>query len=130
MYRLNSVLAFLLLFASASFAQLDTLKIVIGHAGTALPPPVLTVSPSSIAFGAVDSGSTSVSESYIVTGSNLVDSIYIAAPAHFEISTASGTGFTSSLALAPVSGSVNQTIYVRFYPTATPFAIPPAWFAP
>jgi len=55
----------------------------------------------------------SAEQSLTVVGSNLSGSVTITAPANFAISTTSGGGFTTgSLTLTPVSGSVNQKLYI------------------
>ena len=60
-------------------------------------------------------GTPSAQQSYTVSGSNLTDDILITAPADFEISTTSGSGWTSSLTLPETGGTVASTpIYVRF----------------
>lgn len=57
----------------------------------------------------------SAEQSYTVSASNLSSNISITAPSGFEISTASGSGFGSTLTLPQTSGSVPSTpIYVRF----------------
>jgi len=64
-------------------------------------------------------GMASTEQSYTVSGSNLTENLVITAPADFEISTTSGSGFGSALALTPSGGSISATrIYVRFNPTA------------
>ncbi len=52
----------------------------------------------------------SAEQSYTVNGYNLTEDISVTAPADFEVSTATGTGFGSSVSL-PASGG---TVYVRF----------------
>ncbi|WP_136667640.1 T9SS sorting signal type C domain-containing protein [Flavobacterium sp. H122] len=62
---------------------------------------------------AVGSG-PSTEQSFDVSGSNLTDNLVLTAPGDYEISTASGTGFGSSVSLVPSSGTVASTpIYVR-----------------
>ncbi|MBN1538152.1 MAG: DNRLRE domain-containing protein, partial [Anaerolineales bacterium] len=61
-------------------------------------------------------GVYSAEQSYLVSGSNLTHDITITAPADFEISTTSGSGFGSTLTLTQSGGVVASTpIYVRFY---------------
>ena len=65
-------------------------------------------------------GSASAEQSFIVSGSNLTANIIITAPADFEISTTSGSGFTTTLNLVPSGGGVaNTTIFVRMAASAT-----------
>ncbi len=60
-------------------------------------------------------GSPSAEQSYSVSGSNLTEDITITAPADFEISVTSGSGFGSTVILAESGGTVSTTpIYVRF----------------
>jgi uncharacterized repeat protein (TIGR02543 family) len=76
--------------------------------------PTITTSGSLNTFGS-EPGTPSAEQSYTVSGNHLTDDIVITAPADFEISTTSGSGFTSSLTLAESGGTVAATpIYVRF----------------
>ncbi len=60
-------------------------------------------------------GGVSDEQTYNVSGEGLTEAITITAPAYFEISLTSGSGFTSELVLTPSSGVVASTpIYVRF----------------
>ncbi len=87
--------------------------------GTVVPTsPIMTVSTSGIGFGHVDRNTTSAEQSYTITGyylSPAEESITITAPTHFEVSTTSGSGFSSSITL-PYTGSTLSatTIYVHF----------------
>lgn len=83
---------------------------------TISPPPTTTIG-SITTFGNQCINTTSAEKNYNVSGSNLTSNIAVKAPSGFEISTTSGSGFVDSLSLAPSSGSVNQTVYVRFKPT-------------
>ncbi|MDD5570317.1 MAG: sugar-binding protein [Bacteroidales bacterium] len=80
--------------------------------------PTLTVTPSSLAFGNVLINTTSAEKTYTLTGSNLTTNVTVTAPAGYEVSKTTGTGFASSVTVTQTSGNVNQTIYVRFKPTA------------
>jgi len=81
--------------------------------GTPGSGPVLNVSSSMTAFASV-SGVASAEQTYTAGGSNLAGDISITAPAGFEISTTSGSGFQSSLVLTQTGGTVAPTtIYVR-----------------
>ena len=51
-------------------------------------------------------------------GGYLSSNVTVTAPAGFEISKTSGTGFASSVTVPQVAGKVALTIYVRFKPTA------------
>ena len=81
--------------------------------------PTITVSSGSTTFTNVPVNSTSANQSYTVSGLHLIANLTLTAPAGFEISTAAGSGFGSSITLSPSSGTVpSTTIYVRFKPTA------------
>jgi hypothetical protein len=84
------------------------------------PIPEITVSTTTIAdFGNVVVGNSSAEDVYTVSGVYLSDSILITAPADFEISLTSNSGFTNIISLYPSSGTVNSTaIYARFTPSA------------
>jgi DNA/RNA endonuclease G (NUC1) len=76
--------------------------------------PLLTVSTTNLAgFMAVE-GSVGISKSYTVSGLNLTGSITIAAPSDFEISLNSSSGYSNSLTLNPVSGTLaNTAVHTR-----------------
>jgi hypothetical protein len=63
-------------------------------------------------------GTASTSQSFSASGANLSGNITVTAPAGFEISTSSGSGYASSLTLTPSGGTVAATtIYVRLAAT-------------
>lgn len=65
-------------------------------------------------------GSASATQSFIVTGSSLTSNLVITTLPGFEISTIPGSGFTGTITLSPVGGTVNATpIYVRITASAT-----------
>jgi gliding motility-associated-like protein len=65
-------------------------------------------------------GQASAPQTVSVDGSNLTANIIITAPAGYEISLASGSGYTNSLSITPVSGTVPATtIYVRLSASAS-----------
>ncbi len=76
--------------------------------------PLLTVSTTNLAgFMAVE-GSVGISKSYTVSGLNLTGSITIAPPSDFEISLNSSSGYSNSLTLNPVSGTLaNTAVHTR-----------------
>ncbi|HEY9116144.1 MAG TPA: GEVED domain-containing protein [Bacteroidales bacterium] len=87
--------------------------------GTAIS---LFVNPSSLAFGFVASGSTSSNLTYVLSGQGLTGypgTIVVGAPANFQVSLSSGSGFSSSINV-PFTGPTlaSTTIYVRFQPTS------------
>ena len=76
--------------------------------------PTIDVAGSLSAFSS-QPGTPSSQQSYTVSGSNLTDDILITAPTDFEISTTSGSGWTSAVTLPETGGTVAATpIYVRF----------------
>ena len=85
-------------------------------------PPGLSVTPTSLDFGFVASGSTSPNMTYTLSGRALSPSagnITVAAPANFEVSLSSASGFASSINVPYASGTLAATtIYVRFKPTS------------
>ncbi len=85
------------------------------------PGPEITLSTNALAdFGSVQVSTNSSEQSYTVSGSDLTDTLHIVAPAPFEISFTSGSGFDDTLFLIPVSGTVGTTtIYARFAPTSS-----------
>jgi hypothetical protein len=94
--------------------------------GTGIAPTarVLTVSPSSRAFGNVTVNTTSAESTYTISGSNLTPingniTITSSSGQRFQISQTSGSNFTSSLTVAYTGGTISsKTIYVRFRPIA------------
>lgn len=83
--------------------------------------PTLTVTPSTLSFGNVIVGTTSTEKTYQISGTTLTPltgSINITAPAGFEVSLTSGSGFSSSINIPYSGGAFNNTVvYVRFKPT-------------
>ena len=60
-------------------------------------------------------GTVSGEQSYTVSGDGLTEAITITAPADFEVSLTSGSGFASMITLEPTGGVVAETpIFVRF----------------
>ncbi|QQS35300.1 MAG: carbohydrate-binding protein [Ignavibacteriales bacterium] len=92
-----------------------------GSQTTAAAPTIL-VSPTSVSFGNVTVNTISLEKNYSVSANTLTPLsgvITITAPAGFEISTTSGSGFSSFLELPYTGGTLNNTtIYVRFLPTS------------
>ena len=76
---------------------------------------VITVSNATLSgFSYCDGHGPSNWQSYTVSGVCLSENITITAPTNYEISTSSGSGYTSSLSLTQSGGNVNTTtIYVR-----------------
>lgn len=79
------------------------------------PQPSITVNPATLSdFSYVEGSGPSSAQTFTVSGSELTGNISLTAPTHYEISTTEVSGYTSSLSLTQVSGSVDETtIYVR-----------------
>lgn len=78
--------------------------------------PTLTVSPNALSGFSYELGNgPSAAQSFILSGADLIArNISLTAPANFEISISSGTGFASTLSLAVSAGSYGPAeIYVR-----------------
>ena len=84
--------------------------------------PILNVVPGNLAFGYVPAGQTSAEQTYDLSGVFLTgfpDDITVTAPAGFEVSLTSGSGFATSVLVPYTSATLPATpIYVRFKPTA------------
>ncbi|MCS6933766.1 MAG: PKD domain-containing protein [Chitinophagales bacterium] len=83
----------------------------------------LIIDPTNIApgnFGSINAGLCSTEKSFDVSGSGLPSDVVITPPAGFQISTTSGSGFTTSPITLTVTGGILPltTIYVKFCPTA------------
>ena len=88
---------------------------VMLQAGEVVAGPVVAISGTPLDPFNSEPGVASAEQSYTVSGSNLTDDITVTAPADFEISTTSGSGFGPSLVLSQSGGSVPATpIYVHF----------------
>ena len=76
--------------------------------------PILTVSTTNLTGFMAVQGSAGISKSYTVSGLNLTGSVAIVAPGEFEISLNSSSGYSSSLTLNPVSGTLaNTAVHAR-----------------
>lgn len=81
----------------------------------------ITCSVSSLAnFGNVYPFHSSTSQRYIVSGNTLTSNLLVTANNGFEVSLTYTHGYSRSITLVPVSGSIaNTTIFVRFSPSIT-----------
>lgn len=86
---------------------------ITGQAAT--PPPTISVSPASLTgFTYAEGSGPSTEQSFTVSGTDLTNDITVTAPANYEISETSGSGFTNTITLTQSSGAVaSTTIYVR-----------------
>lgn len=106
----NSFEAFISPAATAS-----SLPIVLDD-GAAVSIPLITVSANSLnKLGYVAAVGSPIIDSFAVSGLTLSENVVIAAPANFEVSLNAGSGYTSSLSLAPAVNGVlaSTTVYVR-----------------
>lgn len=87
--------------------------------GAVVTTPVIFVSPTTLNLAANQLGLPSPEQNYSLSAYNLTGNLSITAPAQFEVSQTSGSGFAASINIVPSSGTVSpRTIYVRFVPTA------------
>ncbi|MDQ1639525.1 MAG: hypothetical protein QOF62_2864 [Pyrinomonadaceae bacterium] len=98
-----------------------TQNVAVSGTGIVAATPTINVSTNTLSsFGNVVAGGISSEQTYTVSGSNLTADISITAPADFQISTTSGSGFGSSITLTQSGGTVGvTTIYARFAPATT-----------
>lgn len=83
----------------------------IGASGS----PIMNVSETSLTGFSYDEGNgPSAEQTFTVEGNDLTDDIFLSAPADFEISETTGSGFGSTITLTQSGGTVDETtIYVR-----------------
>jgi hypothetical protein len=87
----------------------------VGSAAT----PSISATPVALTGFTASLASASVAQSFTVNGSNLTANITIGAPAGFEVSHSAGGGFSPSLSLSPVNGTVTPTsLYARLAASA------------
>lgn len=79
------------------------------------PVPALTVTPATLSgFTYQEEEGPSEAQSFTVSGINLDGNVSIAAPTSYQVSLASGSGYTSSLTINHSGGTVAETtIYTR-----------------
>lgn len=76
--------------------------------------PVVTIDSNITGLNYFEGNGPSAEQTYSVSGINLTADLIVTAPANFEISSTSGTGYSSSVSLTPASGTVaSTTLYVR-----------------
>ena len=83
-------------------------NVAVSGSVTSVPPPVITTTGTLSTFYTIV-GTPSASQSYTVSGVNLVSDITITAPTNFEIKTGAGA-YANSLTLLQSSGSVPTTM--------------------
>lgn len=83
--------------------------------GTVTNPPQITVNPSALTLVAPTLGTPSAEQTFTVSGQYLDGDISLTAPAGFEFTLTSGSGYTTGFNLTPTAGVVaSTTVYVRF----------------
>lgn len=83
--------------------------------GTVSNPPLITVNPTSLTLVAPTLGTPSAEQSFTVSGQYLAGDISVTAPAGFDFSLTSGSGYVTSFNLTPTAGDVPATtVYVRY----------------
>lgn len=78
--------------------------------------PTLVALPSSINFGNVVINTSSVQQSFTITGIALTGNITVTAPSGYTVSLTPGGTYSSSVSVTPTAGSLSQTVYVKFNP--------------
>lgn len=80
--------------------------------------PIVLATTTSLSDFVTSEGTASLPKSYSVRAENLTTDVVLTAPAEFEISTSSSSGFSSTLNLSPTNGTVGLTpIFVRLIGT-------------
>lgn len=77
--------------------------------------PSISVTPASLAFGLVNVGANSASQSYTLGAANLTGDLNVSTSAPFSIS-ADGTTFGTSLSFTPAQMASAKTVFVRYSP--------------
>ena len=96
----------------------SNVNVALSGTVTSVPPPIITTTGTLSTFNTVI-GTPSASQSYTVSGVDLVSDITITAPTDFEIKTGAGA-YANTITLTPSSGSVlTTTIDVRLKGTNT-----------
>ncbi|MFK7750445.1 MAG: peptide-N-glycosidase F-related protein [Kordia sp.] len=80
--------------------------------------PTFSVNNTSVSFNAIQAGTVSSPKSVSMTGARLTSSVSISVSGAFEISR-DNTNYSSSLSLTATQANQNNTISVRFVPSAT-----------
>jgi CSLREA domain-containing protein len=81
--------------------------------------PAIQILGGPLAFPDTQTGSFSAEQTYTLSGSGLEGSIAVTAPADFQVSKTSGSGFGPSVTFAQTSGYViYEPVYVRFAPAS------------
>lgn len=90
----------------------------VAVSGTGNVAAEMIVNPTSLAFGNVTIGNSDI-KSYVLTGSNLTNDVSISIPDKYTASTTIDGTYSVNLTIPETGGSINQTIYIKYTPTAT-----------
>ncbi|WP_456378934.1 IPT/TIG domain-containing protein, partial [Lutibacter sp.] len=96
--------------------NVDDVSNLGSHTGdcASISPTIMLSTNSLTGLNYVFGTGPSAEQTFTAEGSNLTANILLTAPANFEISTTSGAGFSNTVTLPQVSGTVSATIiYVR-----------------
>lgn len=88
-----------------------------GFTTEAAPAAAVSVNPSSLSFGFIAAGNSSVSQSFTFSATNISSSVTLNAPAGFELSK-NNTTFAISQVYTQAEALAGQTVYARFTPLA------------
>ena len=104
--------------ASGSRPQMRVDDVLITSDAQNTVTPQLQVSANSLqAFTTTALATPSAEQSFTVSGSNLTADVTVTAPADFEISLSSGSGFGNNVTIPVLSGSLSATtVYVVYNP--------------
>lgn len=79
----------------------------------------INVSVSNLDFEDAFPGYYTRIQKYTLSASGLSGDLTVMAPQGYEVSTDCASGFSGSLVLSPSGGSLNRTVYARFYPASS-----------
>ena len=105
---------FVFTFTAANAAGSPTATMTVTVAAS-----TITLAGTLSAFSTLQ-GTASAAQSFTVSGANLGADITVTAPAGYEVSTAAGSGYASSVTLTHTGGTVSPTtLYIRLAASAT-----------
>lgn len=95
-----------------------TQNVLVNGSTSGTVSPVITTSVSSLNAFSTQVGTPSTAQLYTVIGTDLNGLLVVSAPADFQVSLTSASGFGGSVYFNPTAGKVNNgTVYVRYNPT-------------
>lgn len=101
-------------FVRWTYTKVATVNLTIDDVSITAPTPTVTLSPTTLSGFTYIGAGPSAEQSFTASGSSLSGNLVLTAPAGYEISTTSGSGFSNTITLAPTSGTVAvTTIYIR-----------------